>query len=216
MSGVDPAPTNASANRSIRWARPVSWLIGVALIALAVWAVARSGTSVSALWDAIRAAPPQSIALLLGLIALTPICSSAMFWVLTRRYARITFGENTALTLASWLLNYLPLAPGLLGRLAYLKAARGMPIAHGARVIIWANVLSVIAAVGLLLTLGVGAMAVGPGWGLGAISLAPAALLGAFAWYARIKKPQPDPEVWRLIAALAVRWLELHVWAARY
>jgi uncharacterized membrane protein YbhN (UPF0104 family) len=197
--------------------RVISWLVGVALIALAVWAATRAGASITSVWATITAAPKRELVLLLLLIAATPITTSLMFWVLQRRYTRLGLGENTVLIVSAWLLNFLPLAPGLVGRLAYLKAVHGTPIGHSARAIIWANVLSVVAALGMLalVALCAAAFPASP-LVLAGVVFAPSLLLGALAWYAKIKRPQPDPEVWRVVAALAIRYAELHLWAARY
>lgn len=205
-----PAPSRAAV-------KSLTWLIGVTLVALACWAAARAGVSVGGVWATLSAAPRGPLALLVALVALTPLATSLMFWVLQGRYTRIGYAENTLLILSAWLLNFLPLSPGLVGRMAYFKAVHATPIGHSARAIIWANVLSVLAAVLMLAIVAACAAAFPSNTPLLSIVVAaPAVALGAFAWYARIKRPEPDPEVWRVVAATAIRYAELHIWAARY
>lgn len=209
-----PTPTKSPPRRRFRGA---SWLIGVVLIALAAWSAARTGASLPAVWGTVTAAPPAQLALLIALIALTPALTSLTFWLLQRRYTRFGLPENTALITSAWLLNFLPLAPGLIGRLAYLKAVHATPVNHSARAVIWANILSLLGAVTLLLAVALGsAMFATNQSALALLAAAPIFPLGALAWYAHLKKPQPDPEVWRVVAALVVRYAELHLWAARY
>ena len=197
--------------------RAVSWGIGLALVGLAVWAVSRSAGALAGAWDAISSAAPGRVGALLVLIAVTPMFTSVLFWVLTRRYGPLGLGENTALITSAWLLNYLPLSPGLFGRLAYLKAVRGIPVGASARAVIWANLLSVVAGLLLLITVGAASLGfAGHDPRLIAATSAPATAIGVLAWYAWRKKPQPDPEVWRVLAGLAIRYVELHIWAARY
>ena len=215
-SDATAAPTPSAAPPRRRF-RSASWLIGIALIALAGWSASHAGASLPAVWGTVTAAPPARLALLIALITLTPALTSLMFWLLQRRYTRLGYPENTALITSAWLLNFLPLAPGLVGRLAYLKAVHATPITHSARAVIWANILSVLGAVTLLLTVALGAAASATNQtALALLAAAPAIPLAALAWYAHIKKPQPDPEVWRVVAALTVRYAELHLWAARY
>ncbi len=214
-SPVPPAPSAPARRRS--GAKVLTWLVGVTLVALAGWAAARAGVSVTGVWSTLSAAPRWALTMLVAMVAVTPILTSLMFWVLQGRYTRFGFAENTTLILSAWLLNYLPLSPGLVGRLAYFKVVHATPIGHSARAVIWANVLSVLAAIALLMLVAVCAAAFPSRTALlAAVVGAPAVGLGAFAWYAHRKRPQPDPEVWRILAALAVRYAELHVWAARY
>lgn len=208
------AAAGTAARRRARW---VSWFIGASLLTLAVWAIGRAGVPPADVLENALRAPWSLLGLLLVLIAATPVATSAMFWVLTRRYGRVGFGENTALITSAWLLNFAPMSPGLFGRLAYLKAVHGMPIGHSARAVIWANLLSVVAGAVTLGTLALAAMFWrGDDARLACFAAMPMLLIAALAWHAKRARPKPDPEVWRVVAALAIRCLELQLWAARY
>lgn len=210
----DGRPAAGSVRRPARW---VSWVIGVALLVLAGWAIGRAGVPPASLIERALASGWQRPAALLALVAVTPVFTSAIFWVLTRRYGKVGFGENTALITSAWLLNFAPMSPGLIGRLAYLKRVHGVAIGHSARAVIWANLLSVVAGAVTLLTLGAAALFWrGDDPRLAALVAAPIVMVGVFAWYAHKARPKPDPEVWRVVAALAIRLAEVHLWAARY
>lgn len=212
--GVDLGPV-LERPRS-RWPRVLAYLVGVALLGAAIFAVLRQGafsTAVAALADA----SPGSLALAAALPVASVTLTALTFWILTRRHGRVGFIEMLALINAGWLLNYLPMWPGMFGRLAYHKAVNGIALRDSITSTIWANVLALIAALGLGVALLVGVVVVGGDspW-LAAIAAAPVPMLAAGAWFAFVRAPQPDPQVWRIAAALSVRWAELFVWAARY
>lgn len=201
-----------------RAARAAAWLVAAALVVLAAWSASRAGEGLGAAWGSLRSAPAWLVALLLALVTATPLTTSGVFWLLHMRHARLGFAENTALITGAWLLNFAPVSPGLLGRVAYLKMIRNVSVTRSAQDILWANLLSIVAGVILLAVLaGATAMgARGDGWSLAITAALPIALVACFAEYARRARPEPDPTVWLLLAALAVRFAELHLWGARY
>lgn len=211
-------PSTSPAALAGRGARATLWLGALLLLALAVWAVTRSGAGVSSVMPALRGAPAWKFALLLGLITGTLPVTSWTLWVLTRRYGALGLGENTALITSAWLLNFAPVAPGLFGRLAYLKLVNGIRVNHSARVILWARLLGVLASGGMALWLALltslGQRGEEPLFAV--LASAPIVPIWLLARYARHKRPQPDPEVWRIIGALGARVVELHLWGARY
>ncbi len=215
--GSRPAPERVGAASTGRALRIAGFLVGVALLAAATAAVIARRDSLQAAWASAQAAPALLIALALVLPLASLVLTSGTQWLLIERYGKVPATEMLALTASSWLLNFLPLWPGMFGRLAYLKAIRGIALRDSATTVVWANVLSIVGTLGLLATLGVLASVFrgdDPGLMLGAFAPVPA-LLGLAA-YARLKRPPADPEVWRLIAAVGLRVLDLHVWAGRY
>jgi len=219
VSGADPgasAPTRgrAPAGRALRLA---GFILGLALVCAAGVAVASRGDALRAALSSARSAPALLLVLALALPLASLALTSSAQWLLIERHGRVPAPEMLALTASSWLLNFLPLWPGMFGRLAYLKAMRGIALRDSATTVLWANALSVIGTFGLLAVLTVLASFFGgddPRLAVGAA--APAAILLALAVYARLVRPRPDPEVWRLIAVVGFRVLDLHVWAARY
>ncbi|MBL0926853.1 MAG: hypothetical protein IBJ11_04270 [Phycisphaerales bacterium] len=222
---MTPAPPSADARsvgparaeRAKRRQRLIGTALGLALLGLAAWAVLRAAGSPAAAIAPLRDASPASVALLVGLIAVGPLLTGATFWVLTRRYGAVGFVEMTALMAGSWLLNFLPLKPGLFGRLAYHKAVNGIAITDSAKALIWANVLSLAGAALMAASALIAAMFVGGDHPLMLAAVAaPAPALALFAWHAARVRPAADPEVWRVLAAAALRYAELLVWAARF
>lgn len=201
--------------RSRRSVRIAGTIVGVLLFAAAVTAIATRGEDLSAAWDAIRSAPPWAF-LLLGLtIAITPVVTAANFYILTRRYGAVRPGEMTALILAAWLLNYLPLWPGMVSRLAYHKAVNGIQVTDSARVIIQAGILTAIASAlmaGLLL--GVAEPMGLTGWSAAAIGASGG--LAAALVAVHLFRSGSHPHAWRYFAVLSVRTIELGMWASRY
>lgn len=200
-----------------RAARAIGLGLALALAGAAALAILRDRAALQRTLDALSSSPAPALALAMALPLVSLALTALTFWLLTTRHGRVTPGEMFALIGAAWLLNYLPLWPGMLGRLAYHKKVNGIPVSRSAVTIVWANVLSALAA---LLTLG-GALvslawASGDDGRLAALALLPAAGAGAMAAWAAARPPAPDPQVWKLLAALAVRLIELQVWAARY
>ncbi len=115
-------------------ARAAFSIAGFALLALAVWSVAREHQATADAWAAARAASPWLVAALLVAPLLSWVLTGVMFHVLTARFGAVSRGEMLALIGATWLLNYAPMRPGLVGRVAYLKAVRGISIRSSIRV----------------------------------------------------------------------------------
>jgi uncharacterized membrane protein YbhN (UPF0104 family) len=196
--------------------RLVGFVLGVILLTAALASVARRGAGLTHVWRALTDAPPT----LLAAAAALPLAGLALtgvtFWLLTRRFGKVTFTEMQALIGAAWLLNYLPFWPGMVGRLAYHRAVNHIPITASATVLIWANVLNALAA--LIVAAATAAASLffeGDDWRLALAVAAPAPLIALLARFAQRRGDLPDPHLWRLLAVLSVRLVEVQVWAAR-
>lgn len=208
-----PPPTSGR----VRRARLVGFALGALLLAAAVGAVLSRSGELQQAWSAIRAAPLHLLALGVALPFLTVAVTSQAFWVLTARYGPVRPGEMLALINTAWLLNYLPMWPGMFGRLAYHKSVNGIAVRDSAKAIVWANVLNIGAAAATLGSLVLGSLFFdGSSRWLIVIAAAPIPLAGLVALHAWRVRPEPDPELWRLFAAVAVRALEIHIHGARY
>lgn len=210
---IDSTPlTSINARRS----RLLGFLIGLILLAAAGAAITFQRDALGAAFTSLRSAPIGTLALTLLAPLVSVSLASVTFWVLTTRYGVVGRGEMFALIGSAWLMNYLPMWPGMIGRLAYHKSVNGIPVRDSAKAIIWANLLNLIAAI-ILLTMVAAGFTIfrASHYGITILALAPIPLLLAAGAYARAKRPEPDPEVWRLLVALAVRVLELHTHALR-
>jgi hypothetical protein len=189
-------------------------VVGLGLIALAVWAVLGQRTALHHGLAAARAAPswlPVALLLLpLANLALT----SAQFWVLTCRFRRVPLGDMALLIASAWLLNTLPLRAGMIGRVAYHKAVHGVPVRDSLRVLIWSMLLAGVSVLTLLgITLATHAARL-DGGATAAVLVLPAAACGVVAW--GLGRRRTAPHLWRWPAALGLRYLDMTVWALRY
>ena len=129
----NPRPPGNPAPR--RWRGVIMFTLGTALVVAAVVAVARQGAGLTGVVDALRTSPSWLVALLLALPFLNWLCSAASFHVLTNRYGKVGAVEMGAVIGSAWLLNYLPMRPGLVGRVAYHKKVNNIPIGASVQVL---------------------------------------------------------------------------------
>lgn len=205
---TEPRPPSAPAGdgwRASRGLRRWGFVAGLLLLAGAVYAGFR-GTDPSQLVRALRDAPVPLLVAGLTLPILNWILSAHVLWLLSRRFAPVPWGDMTLLAGAAGLANYLPLRPGMLGRVAYHKKFHGLAVTHSARVL----VESVLCGLpGLAATLAVALL-----WssrGPMAIVLIPLALL-ALSLAVVFARARLAP----IVYACWVRWLDTLVWVGRY
>lgn len=189
--------------------RLVGSIAGLVLLAAAVWAVAGEPEA----WRAVHSARAdwRLWSLAIALPALNWLVISLSFWPLLSRYGRIEVSETVALIGSAWLLNYLPMRPGLVGRLAYHKVVNQIPVRAAAGVTLIGMVATGAGALMLLAVVGV--LGQWAGWGAWAVGLVlPAALIAAVtgALWGR------GSEMWRLGVAVGLRYVDVLIWAARY
>ena len=200
---------------SKRTVRFVGAVVGLLLIAAAITAIASRGDALREVIGSVRDAPVLAFVALGLSIAVTPFLTATNFYVLTRRFGEVTPSEMGALIFAGLLLNYLPLWPGMMSRVAYHRAVNRIAVKDSARVIVEAGALTGLsAAVMAALLLGVAGPLGITGSGAVALGLAgvPVGVGLAIAFARRRKRPHR----WRYAAVFAVRTVELGVWASRY
>ena len=191
--------------------RVIGVVVGVLLLAAAVWAVWSRGSVVEDAWATMRQAPAWMVVMALVLPLASWLLTSGTFWLLSRRYAPVPMSDMTLLIGAAWLLNHLPLRPGMVGRVAFHKKYHGMAIGDSVRVMVVAMVCSGVA-LAMLLVAALGVSRVeGAAWT--AASLAgPTVAVGVVAIGARAL----GKSWWAEAAALAVRNLDMLAWVGRY
>ncbi|MCK6476766.1 MAG: flippase-like domain-containing protein [Phycisphaerales bacterium] len=217
MIAVDPqlSPGRSARARSIITAAVAVIMLGAA-VAVLVHHRADLGSAISSA----RQAPAWMLAVAIGLPILNWMFSTWTFWLLTRRVGNVSFAEMAALMGASWLANYLPLKPGLAGRVAYHRAVHGIPVAASSVVIVQALLLGVTATAALIgVTLAISRVWLG-GLGPGLVAAALLALL-AFAVFhgrvlTRVGAGSPSPVLPTLLAGFAARLGDAAVWVVRY
>jgi len=196
-----------------RWLAWGGFGLGLVLLIGAIWVVlGRDPDAMAALFERLRDAPWWAGAL----IAVGPVVNwllvSSCLWMLLRRHGELGWGEMNALVGSAWLLNHLPMRPGLIGRVGYHKLVNGIRVRDAIESTVWSLGLAAVAGVmGLALAFALPrdaglapAVAVlgGPVLVVGALG-AGCALLG------RVRSG------W-LLGALALRYADLGTWSARY
>ena len=215
MGGASSTPEGRFARFKVR--KLGGFIVGLLLVAGAIWALRGNTDGFRGAWER-TIQRWWSLPVLLGLPLLNWALVSATFYVLTKRDAqrrpRVSLGEMSALIGASALANYLPLKPGLLGRVAYHKSVNAIPVVESAGVI-FANVMSGCSACVLVLGVGVTGVAAQRGmgaWGLLATMSLPALACALVAW----RSDNRDSRRARWSLAILLRYLDTLVWAVRY
>jgi hypothetical protein len=185
-------------------------MIGLTLLAAAIVVVARQHTDIRAALHHVADQPAgeraKHIAVMLGSVLGNIALTAVMFRLLLSRFGRIGSGEMQAVIASATLINYLPLRPGFIGRVAYHKAMNGIAVRESIKTIVQAAILSALAALYLTaIVLICREHAISP-WYFAAAPLPLLGVLGALS-----------PSAARLLAwAGAVRLLDVLVTALRY
>ena len=127
----DPSPSispgsRAPPSRPLRWAGVV---IATALLAAAIVVVVRQHDAIGQALDTMRQPAASNLGLLLGSVLANLLLTGLLFTVLISRYGKVGRVEMQALIAAATLLNFLPLRPGLFGRIAYHRTFNAIPAA---------------------------------------------------------------------------------------
>ncbi len=207
-SSLDPdeAPRPRSRTR-----RVVGFVVSVSLLALAIGVVAVRRDDIAEALDHARQAPPWMIALSVILPPLNLLLIGSSLWFITVRYGRVGFTEMISLVTSAWLLNFLPMKPGLMGRIAYHKRVNNIRVRDSAKALGESVVMS---AISTALLLGVALLLLGTQspWmvvvGIGA----PGAVLLLLSAFLAAR----SLNLARLGAAMLLRYLDILVWIARY
>jgi hypothetical protein len=183
---------------------------GAVLMALAVWMALRSGGMGRAV-ASLRDASPLVVAALLGLPAASWLLTSTLFWALTRRFGRVRWPEMCALIGASWLLNNLPLRPGMLGRVTYHRLVNEIPVLASVRVMVEALLCSALAGAIAVAVLAVasGEVAIG-----GAVMAC--GVVGAGVALAALRRRGTPLPVGLLALGTGIRVVDIAGWVVRY
>lgn len=191
-------------NSAKRLLKPIGLVLGAALLVAAIIFVAGKEDVLKNALTAIVKPSLPNLLLLIGCVFTNIALTGLMFSVLISRYGKVGLLQMQALIAAATLLNFLPLRPGLLGRLAYHKANNNIPIHQTVLTIVQAIAISLGVGVYLMVVLLLCTKSNLPLWiGLG--GPLPFFIAASFMNHFRI---------WAL--AGLIRYVEVFVWAARY
>ncbi|MEZ6234025.1 MAG: hypothetical protein R3B68_07535 [Phycisphaerales bacterium] len=193
-----------------RWVAVVGSVVGLLLVGAAVSVVVARRGDLSGAFEALSRAPLWMVALALGLPLVNWAVVSLALWVITARYGPVKPGEMLWLVGGAWLLNYLPMRPGMFGRVAYHKRVNGIPVRTSMGLLAVSMGLTA-AAIAILAVLGVALRwARDPALEYGVIG----AVGIAIALVAMACRAWGGP--WRIATALLLRYVDMLVWVARY
>lgn len=218
MTAEDPAKgSDVGGSRRSGVFRLAGFVLGVIFLIAAVWRAGAAGISWGDIASRLQSAPLLPVVLLLTLPLLNWLASAAMYTALMRVSAAdrpMTFSDMTPLIGAGWLWNYLPLAPGLFGRIAYQKAVHGIPYRESGFAVIAAMAVSIIMiAVGLLAVV---SMPIGRAGALHLAAIFAIALLTGAAWHAWAVSRGVAGWGRVVVPAATFRTIDLAVWSLRY
>lgn len=191
--------------------RRVGFVLGVVLLCAAAVYLVANPSELRAFAERIRHAPAWAVLIVLLGPVLNWVFVSQCLWALNRRHGVVGRAEMLALVGSAWLLNHLPMRPGLVGRIGYHAKVNNIRVRDSVEASIWSLVHAVIANVlGLCL-----ALLVQPGAGLGRLTLIlsiPILVLIIAAMLAETKSEQ----LGLMLRGLMWRYADLLVWMLRY
>lgn len=188
----------------LRSARRFAPLVGGVLLLAAIVVVLSSGTTLDAVRTSLAAAPGDRIALLLLSVLASVVLSGWLFHLLTNRFGHVGFIEMQSLMAATTLANYLPLRPGLLGRVLWHKRRNDIRARDALRTILEAALLTALSLAVMVPTILVARAANLP---LG-LALAAPAIIAAALLVKRSFRP--------LVLAWLIRYAETLLTGLRY
>lgn len=191
----------------------VGFVLGVLLIAAAVVALASSEDDLRHALESARAAPRWMLVALVLLPLANAVIVSLSFWLLMRRLGHVPFADMFHLICSSWLLNYLPMRPGLVGRLVYHKLVHRISLKASVAVSVALALMTALAA-GHMLAVGIAF-----DWGvLAGIGVLVATTLAIyfFAGYAAMRTPARLFAKRDLRYAILCRYADMLVWTLRF
>ncbi len=196
-----------------RWVAWAGFALGLGLlIGAVVMVAARQPHAWRELLDRLAEAPLWAGAFILVSPVLNWLLVSSCLWMLLRRHGRLGWGEMNAVVGSAWLLNHLPMRPGLIGRVGYHKLVNGIRVRDAVESTVWSLVLAAVSgAMGLTLAFAIPA---GSGAAVAAAALSgPIVVVGLLAVVAGVSGR--GRWAW-LLGALSLRYADMALWAARY
>jgi hypothetical protein len=226
-AAVAEAETGGRGSRVLRLS---GWVLGLAMLVAAVVAIVRERAVFEGAVEQARSASVAVLALLVLMPMVNWLLTAGVFAVLMRRQCamsgsagRVGFSEMLALVGSAWLLNLLPLKPGLVGRIAYHKVINRIDLRDSIAAQVWSVVCTLAAVVIFVLVQAGVAIAAEPdqlgsvrGWlGFITASVAPVAGLVVLASVLAARGGERGAGLAMLVLAASLRLADVLVWGAR-
>lgn len=200
-------PTQSQAVRRIG-----GFVIGLLLIGVAVFVLVRNKNDLNEAIDAAQHASLWIIALAIALPVANAAIVAVSFWMLMRRFGNVPLGDMLGLIGSAWMLNYLPMRPGLIGRLAFHKLVHGVSLKSSVAVSVALALMSGLAAAHMLIV----GVAFSEGALLGSGVLVVTSVVVYFvAGLAADRSPAGTVPRRDLRVAMLIRYIDMLVWAVR-
>ncbi len=191
--------------------RRVGFVVGIALLCAAAVYLITDPSELRDFAQHIKNAPLWAIALVLLGPILNWVFVSQCLWALNRRHGAVRRAEMLALIGSAWLLNHLPMRPGLVGRIGYHAKVNRIRVRDAVEASVWALVLGVIAnAIGLGL-----ALLLSPEIGIARLTMILSIPLLAILLLAILAETKSD-QLGLMMRGLLWRYADLLVWMLRY
>ncbi len=189
----------------------VGFVLGLALMLGAAAYLLADPAAMRDFGEHIAHAPAWAVAVVVAGPLLNWIFVAMCLHALITRHGRVGRGEMLALVGSAWLLNHLPLRPGLVGRIGYHAKVNRIRVRDSVEASVWAMgqaALSNIVALGLMLLLS-------PEIGVGRLTLMLAIPLVGFSLLAPLARVR-SLGLGLLAMGLVWRYADLMVWMIRY
>ncbi|MEZ6165579.1 MAG: hypothetical protein R3B67_14235 [Phycisphaerales bacterium] len=191
--------------------RRVGFVLGIALLCAAAVYLIADPSELRAFADRIAHAPAWAIVLVLIGPLLNWVFVSQCLWALNRRHGEIARTEMLALVGSAWLLNHLPMRPGLVGRIGYHAKVNRIRVRDAVEASVWSLVHAIIAN---LIGLGL-ALLLSPEIGIARLALILSSPLAAMLLLSVLAETKSD-QLGLMMRALMWRYADLLVWMLRY
>lgn len=193
---------------------------GIVALVAAILALVWNRDTFHAALAALSWSDPRRVAELLAGTLGQLLLSGLVFWWLYRRFVAVPPVEMAALVAAANAANFLPLRPGLVGRIAYLRARHAVPLGISARVTLEAVALSAAVVMFFVVFLPLADRSGLPGWsafvgfGLSAVIATLAPTMRHYAIASMGRAGELALLAWRYLIAFALIGKEIDLDAA--
>ena len=202
----DGVVVTAKKSKTRSW---VMFVISIGLLIGAGFYVYSATDGLEEQWEAVRTAPWWMIGLIIAGPLGNHLSVSMCLHALLSRHGKLGKREMAVLIGSAWLLNsYLPMRPGLIGRVGYHKSVNNIRLRDSIESSIWSGVLSGVSNSALL---GIAFLmtVINAGWSAW-LPAVPVVL-----WFG-ISTMMPGKKSRLIMRALAYRQLDVIVWLGRY